>query len=224
MFAARRTLNVVRPCLCSCGPNTTASRALSQGSLNFKENIQKLSVGISSLTNEVFQHMPSSESGKDVTRNVLNRMRGSILELMAKSMSKKDQEYLLIQWGSPKEKKNPDDLANTDKLSSTFVETSFNNPGATLLNKSSVSEPESVSKTESESPSSPEAPHTITTDTIHPIFGQLLADVGYKKVYLTSARRLVLAEVWEKQRTLRPERSAGIAQVSVNCSEYEIQC
>lgn len=45
----------------------------------------------------------------------------------------------------------------------------------------------------------------------HPILGDMLRDLGYKKVYATSVAALVTVPIWEKQRTLRAERARNIA-------------
>ena len=45
----------------------------------------------------------------------------------------------------------------------------------------------------------------------HPIFGKKVANLGYKTVYLTSVSSLAKTQVWERQRTLRPDRAARIA-------------
>lgn len=45
----------------------------------------------------------------------------------------------------------------------------------------------------------------------HPIFGKRIASLGYKNVYLTSVASLAKTQVWERQRTLRPDRAARIA-------------
>lgn len=42
------------------------------------------------------------------------------------------------------------------------------------------------------------------------MLGHLVADLGYKRVYVTSIEALVKACVWEKSRTLRPVHSAEI--------------
>ena len=45
----------------------------------------------------------------------------------------------------------------------------------------------------------------------HPVFGKRVANLGYKSVYLTSVSSLAKTQVWERQRTLRPDRAARIA-------------
>jgi hypothetical protein len=62
-----------------------------------------------------------------------------------------------------------------------------------------------------------EIPHWLKPDSfienhlIHPIFGEKIKDLGYKTVYLTSIASLIPAQVWERQRILRPDRAARIA-------------
>ncbi|CAM9234116.1 unnamed protein product [Choristocarpus tenellus] len=55
----------------------------------------------------------------------------------------------------------------------------------------------------------------VATIVIHPILGQLVADLKYKRVYRTSIEALVKAPVWEKQRILRPERAQAIANAKL---------
>lgn len=50
---------------------------------------------------------------------------------------------------------------------------------------------------------------------LHPILGELIADLKYKRVYRTSIASLVKAPVWEKQRILRPERAMAIAEAKL---------
>jgi len=49
----------------------------------------------------------------------------------------------------------------------------------------------------------------------HPLLGELVANLGYKMLFLTSVKSLVLTPVWKKQRILRPERAALIAKDKV---------
>ncbi|CAM9872229.1 unnamed protein product [Scytosiphon promiscuus] len=44
----------------------------------------------------------------------------------------------------------------------------------------------------------------------HPVLGNFVADLGYKRIYVTSIEALVKASVWEKSRTLHPVHSAEI--------------
>ena len=45
----------------------------------------------------------------------------------------------------------------------------------------------------------------------HPVLGQLVCDLGYKRLYLTSARALSAIPVWEKQRVYRHDRAKIMA-------------
>jgi hypothetical protein len=59
-------------------------------------------------------------------------------------------------------------------------------------------------------------PNDIEDDCLlHPTFGERLVDLGYKKIYLTNVSSLARAPIWEKQRILRPDRAARIAQNKV---------
>jgi hypothetical protein len=49
----------------------------------------------------------------------------------------------------------------------------------------------------------------------HPVFGKLLADLHFKRVYVTSVGKLSQAPVWEKQRILRAERINKIVNSKV---------
>lgn len=49
----------------------------------------------------------------------------------------------------------------------------------------------------------------------HPLFGQLVLDLGYKQVYCTNVKKLAMTPVWEKQRILRPERVLKIVSSKV---------
>ena len=44
-----------------------------------------------------------------------------------------------------------------------------------------------------------------------PVLGQLLADLGNKRVYLTDVPKLMRLPVWERQRVYRPERAKAMA-------------
>jgi len=54
-----------------------------------------------------------------------------------------------------------------------------------------------------------------TTTTAHPVFGTLLSDMGYKRVYLTSLDKLRELPVFEKNRAFKPHRAAAIAKEKI---------
>lgn len=49
------------------------------------------------------------------------------------------------------------------------------------------------------------------SDAMHPELGQLVRDMGYKRVYCASVRQLAAVPIWEMQRILRQDRAAAIA-------------
>ena len=57
--------------------------------------------------------------------------------------------------------------------------------------------------------------NAISEELIHPVFGRKIVDLGYKTVYLTSVSLLARTQVWERQRTLRPDRAARIASSKI---------
>lgn len=57
--------------------------------------------------------------------------------------------------------------------------------------------------------------NVTSNELIHPVFGRKIVDLGYKTVYLTSVSLLARTQVWERQRTLRPDRAARIASSKI---------
>lgn len=60
------------------------------------------------------------------------------------------------------------------------------------------------------------------THLLHPHFGELVMDLTYKKVYLTSVMNLSRTPVWEKQRILRPNRARAIADEKVSKQSFHM--
>ena len=56
---------------------------------------------------------------------------------------------------------------------------------------------------------------TGETHFLHEHLGELVLDLGYKKVYRTSVMNLSRTPVWEKQRILRPNRSRAIVNEKI---------
>jgi hypothetical protein len=46
---------------------------------------------------------------------------------------------------------------------------------------------------------------------LHPVFGELVKDLVYKKIYCTSIQKLATIPIWEKQRIYRAERAQLLA-------------
>jgi hypothetical protein len=140
--------------------------------------------------------------------SLMERTKGTIFELMARNMSDKDVKKFMNHW-------------------TPHIESDTSNPPIA----SELSIPVQESKGQ---PTPGKAPTTATqsgsmfdtafieklskkkdAELYHPLFGELLMDVGYKKVYLTSVHSLARTPVWKRQRILRPERAAIIADEKI---------
>lgn len=59
------------------------------------------------------------------------------------------------------------------------------------------------------------------TTTVHPVYGELVQDLGYKRVFCVSPDRLIDTEafpIWEKQRVFREARASNIAKAMSSSS------
>lgn len=137
---------------------------------------------------------------KSVVSQKLSEFKGTVLESLGKRMSRKDAEILhkYVQKiydadESPKLPDNSEQIDTKDVSDSSNIESVKTLAEALVVNKEIVPE--------------------VSID--HPIFGKLIADLGYKSVYVTSIKRIALTPVWEKQRILRPDRSARIASSKI---------
>lgn len=151
-------------------------------------------------------HTPSSvddfrTSIESNLKTALDRTKGTIFGLMANNMSESDVEKFVRHWG-----KRIDLHQEVDaKLSS--------------QNKAVLPEklPAKDDKRTASAPVIDKAMEKIAYATkkdlvlYHPLLGELVADLGYKRVYLTSVNALARTPVWERQRILRPERASLIA-------------
>ena len=142
----------------------------------------------------------------NISKN-LNKVKGSVLELMAKKLSRTDIELLskYNDFNSPI-KSYADTLSNTTEINTVGLVVNNSNEvtkdisgSRTLLIKelSRINDSFDISKEFKE--------------LYHPQFGELLTDLKYKKVYLSNIRTLIRTPIWKKQRTLRPQRSSIIA-------------
>lgn len=58
----------------------------------------------------------------------------------------------------------------------------------------------------------------------HPVLGHFVADLKYKRVYVTSIEALMQAPLWERARTLRPVHAAEIFEAKkLEADKIEIQ-
>ena len=127
-------------------------------------------------------------------------IKGSVLEIMARNMPAADVQFLASKWGlakaispseAPKAAPEPAMMTDVQKGSAVIIDQAI---------KSSVAVA-----------TSPQTQSRIT-HLLHPLLGELVCDLKYKKVYLTSVRALAAAPVWQKQRTLRLQRAAMIVK------------
>lgn len=129
----------------------------------------------------------------------LTKMKGSLLETLAKRMPPKDAEMLAKHWG----------YLHDNSSSSSSVE-----PTNRVVQQPVI--PHYAPISPHTQTSAWPIPHDIKDDCLlHPTFGERLIDLGYKKIYLTNVSSLARAPIWEKQRILRPDRAARIAQNKV---------
>jgi hypothetical protein len=131
------------------------------------------------------------EGVQESLKNAYETTRGSIFNLMAKNMNEKDMKKFLSHWKGKLE----------EPVAEPPVKPELPKPAQTIA--------------------PPSAPASANFDAIfakkdveiyHPLLGDLVVDYGYKKVYSTSVHALARTPVWKKQRILRPERAALIAE------------
>eukprot|EP01038_Epipyxis_sp_PR26KG_P004697 gene4697-6596_t len=130
------------------------------------------------------------------------RVRGSIIEMMAKSMSKDETVKLVESWGFRTETVDKNLILNNT------VADSNEKKEKSLANEMKVNEKPLITNTVNTLAASDQT-------LFHPILGERIADLGYKQLYLTSVKALSFAPVWKKQRILRPERASFIANEKV---------
>lgn len=125
----------------------------------------------------------------------LASIKGTVLELMAKNLPASDVQFLASKWGLSKTIPPPIASSNTSPA------------------------PATEKKEEQKAVTATPPVHTATTAIVqgevyllHPLLGELVSDLKYKKLYVTSVRALAEAPVWQKQRTLRLQRAAMIVK------------
>ena len=149
---------------------------------------------------------------KNAVSVALKDFRGTLIEQLGRRMNKTDAEILnkyLQKIIAPVHNSNITD-SNKPKIENNVHNTNINTlPEPFPKKKDLISDNSSTNSLENE----------LEMSLLHPIFGQMVSDLGYKKVYTTNVRRLSLSPVWEKQRILRPERSAKIANAMKSKSD-----
>ena len=149
--------------------------------------------------------------------DVVQRGKRSILEVMAKRMSKDDAQIMLQHFTVDSKSLVQDiqkEIKTIEAVKASSVEIEKKNilPSQNIeLMKSMKNEMMIQNKKEYDN-----------VHLLHPIFGKLVTDLGFKKVYLTNVKSLIHAPVWEKQRILRPERCSRIAAAKIQKGNFAL--
>ena len=139
------------------------------------------------------------ESVGSNVHHLVENAKGTIFGLMARNMNEKDVKKFFGHWNERIEDKPQ------------AVQASASKPVIEPASKTSkIEAPSSSAYVPLPFPDKIEAKMLY-----HPLLGELLSDVGYKKLYMTSVQALARTPVWKKQRILRPERAALIADDKV---------
>lgn len=118
----------------------------------------------------------------------MQELKGTVLQAMAKRMDDDDKRTLVENWAPT--------IAAVD-----VPKVNVTSNARTSLIDAPRLELESVLRSCSEG-----------INLYHPVLGENIADLGYKKIYLTNVRSIALAPVWKKQRILRPDRAKMIVK------------
>lgn len=139
---------------------------------------------------------------KTGTTTLVESTMSTIYGLMARNMDEKDFKKFFAHWNS---RIDDSPVVKSDKIEnlkdSKVAQTVQSIPNPVVFS----------------GPAMGDFSFTSTQDIVlfHPLLGELVADLGYKRVYVTSVAALARTPVWKKQRILRPERAALIADDKV---------
>lgn len=124
---------------------------------------------------------------ENVTR-YMQSMKGSLIGVLAKRMPKKEAKQLAIHWGY---------YADTDEKKVISIPASI----PSSLDMQAVEENLRLKALNEKLQSELQRPRESSV-LYHPYFGELISDLRYKKVYLTSVLNLSRSPVWDKQRVM----------------------
>ena len=160
----------------------------------------------------------------DFLKATLNKgslfIKGTVLQQLAKRMSAEDAKFLTIQWKSHFSSESPAAALPSTVTTATTAATATTTPPLPSPPFAADTEPSPASHPEPVIPLSEAALTPTIREVIkevvmkneeHPVFGRLVANVGYKKVYLSSVENLINMSIWNKQRILRGNRAKEIA-------------
>jgi len=132
----------------------------------------------------------SFQAGSGSVAKYMQGVRGTVLEVLAKRMPKKEAQYLAQQWG----------YADEGKVC-TLSSPTPPRPTPTAADLNVIAEKSRSKKLEESLQAELQRPREDTL-LYHPFFGELIGDLHYKKVYLTSVLNLSRSPVWDKQRVV----------------------
>ncbi|CAM9517255.1 unnamed protein product, partial [Phaeothamnion confervicola] len=156
---------------------------------------------------------------------VLQRIKGTVLDAMARALPDSDRTFLAHKWGMVSQAEAQAAAAlEAQSAAEAAARSARTEAEATAALKAKVLADEAVAaaKREAEKEAAEKASALARAQAraeavekearSDPVLGQLVHDAGYKRVFCTSVERLIKVPVWEKQRILRPERAAAIAK------------
>lgn len=145
-----------------------------------------------------------SFSFKEMLLTSLEEAKGTLLEGMARQMSEKDVKKMAKYWKF--------DFSVEDEEGSKFPPSST----AVHVEKEDIALPSAIVVEKDGQSNDYFSAHRFgNVNLLHPVLGELLIDLGYKRTYVTSVKNLLMAPIWEKQRILRPERARQIAEEKI---------
>lgn len=134
---------------------------------------------------------------------VIESAKGTIFGLMAKNMNEKDINKFFSHWNHRLDDTTPSSASPV--VSSAVVNSTKSTPVTVESKPVESNTYVPIMMPEIASPKF----------LFHPLLGELVSDIGYKKLYLTNVHALARTPVWKRQRILRPERAALIADDKV---------
>jgi len=145
--------------------------------------------------------------------DVVKRGKRTVLEVMAKRMSPDDARIMLQHFALGDSKSLEQDIQKEIKTIEAVKASSIDTEKKNILPLPTQNKESMIHNNNKE---------YDNVHLLHPIFGKLVTDLGFKQVYLTNVKSLIHAPVWEKQRILRPERCARIASSKIQKNNFSL--
>jgi len=151
-----------------------------------------------------------SESKQSILQTIQKSLRGTVVEALLRRLPSKEAKSLAIYFGVDK----TSDLSSEILVDKSDIPASQQLPSIGGSGESAQATAATATAREQARIEKMLGSVTDKKDTplYHPAFGELLQDLGYKRVYLTNVQALLKTPIWERQRILRPERAQRIAK------------